>query len=52
MSNQINMFAEVDKARYRAYYNNFYKGVKERYQKELREAKTIKFKTISILINK
>ena len=49
MSKQLSLFEENHKRRYKAFYDNFYKGVKERYQKELRAAKINKQVRISII---
>lgn len=50
MSNQLNLFKESRKRRYKAFYNDFYKGVKERYERERREKQINKQERISILI--
>ena len=34
MKKQLNIFEQQKEETYKAYYNSFYKGVKERYQKQ------------------
>ncbi len=50
MSNQLSIFEESRKRRYKAFYDDFYKGVAERYQKKLRDEQINKHERISILI--
>jgi len=50
MSNQLNIFEETRKDRYKEFYNNFYKGVAERYAKERRDKVKSKRERISIRI--
>ena len=37
MSQQLALFKEEEKRRYKKHYDSFYKGVKERYESERRE---------------
>jgi hypothetical protein len=50
MGNQLNIFEENQKRSYKDFYNNFYKGVKERYKSEAIEFKRRKGVAISISI--
>ncbi len=50
MGTQLNLFKESHKGRYKAFYDDFYKGVAERYQKQLRDKQKSKCQRISILI--
>lgn len=52
MSNQLSLFEESRKRQYKAFYDDFYKGVAERYQNSLRDKQINKHERISILINK
>jgi len=47
---QLDLFKEKQKAEYKVYYDNFYKGVKERYAKE-REKHLRESNGIDIFIN-
>ena len=51
MSNQLSLFEESRKRRYKAFYDDFYKGVRERYERERRAKQINKYERISILIN-
>jgi len=50
MEGQLNIFKENQKNRYKAFYNDFYKGVKERYKESMREFKNDKEAAVSISI--
>ena len=50
MAKQIDIFEQAKKKRYKDFYKKFYKGVKERYQNELKQAKISKHERISIKI--
>lgn len=50
MANQLSLFEESHKRRYKAFYDDFYKGVAERYQNKLRDKQINKHERISILI--
>ena len=50
MQNQLNLFKESHKRRYKAFYDDFYKGVRERYHEQLKAEQNDKHERISILI--
>lgn len=51
MHNQLDIFEEENKKSYKAMYDDFYSGVRERYQKEAKERTAKQNTPISININ-
>lgn len=49
MSQQLDIFEQNKKSNYQKYYDSFYSGVKERFQKEREEKEKKKGMTISIV---
>ncbi len=48
MGTQLDIFKEAERSRYKRYYDNFYKGVRKRYEMERRTAQNDLGMTISI----
>jgi len=50
MGNQLNLFDQIQMKRYEVFKKHFYRGVKERQEKAMREFRANKYERISILI--
>ena len=50
MGKQLDIFEQEKSSKYKIYYDNFYRGVSERFEKENYELKVRKYENISISI--